>query len=68
MLSYRVSQETFIKDLQKEVEDQRLLSKASKKEKKGKKDRARASNNAAADKQINNDIKFDDTQDTANNN
>lgn len=38
-----------MKDLQKEVEDQRLLSKASKKEKKGKKDRARPAN-AGGDK------------------
>jgi len=35
-----------MKDLQKEVEDQRLLSKASKKEKKGKKDRGRPTNAA----------------------
>jgi hypothetical protein len=34
-----------LKDLQKEVEEQRVLTKASKKEKKGKKDRARASQN-----------------------
>jgi len=36
-----------MKELQKEVEEQRVLSKASKKEKKGKKDRARASQNMA---------------------
>ena len=46
---HRASQETVMKDLQKEVEDQRLLSKASKKEKKGKKDRARPAN-AGGDK------------------